>query len=63
MYEEKLACDRYSLPAGKCVALLVVSDNSATGVPLAGRSEELQKVYEHARCVILPDMIYKIAGL
>ncbi|MGM9618299.1 MAG: hypothetical protein ACI3W8_00460 [Oscillospiraceae bacterium] len=45
------------------VALLVVSDNSATGVPLVGRSEEMQRIYEHARCVVLPDLIYKIAGL
>ncbi|HKM04883.1 MAG TPA: hypothetical protein VJZ04_09930 [Lachnospiraceae bacterium] len=45
------------------IALLVVSDNSSTGVPLVGRSEEIQKVYEHSRCVILPDLIYKIAKL
>lgn len=42
------------------VALLVVSDNSSTGVPLAGRSDEIQERYEHSRCVILPDLIYKI---
>lgn len=45
------------------VALLIVSDNSATGVPLVGRSEEIQQVYEHSRSVILPDIIYKIARL
>ena len=45
------------------IALLVVSDNSATGVPLVGRSEEVQKRYDHARCEILPDMICKIASL
>lgn len=45
------------------IALLVVSDNSSTGVPLIGRSEEVQKVYDHSRCVVLPDMIYKIAKL
>lgn len=44
------------------VALLVVSDNSATGVPLVGRDEKIQEVYEHSRRVILPDMIYRIAG-
>lgn len=43
------------------VALLVVSDNSSTGVPLVGRDEKIQEVYEYSRCVILPDMIYKIA--
>jgi len=42
------------------IALLVVSDNSATGVPLVGRSEEVQKVYEHSRKVVLIDLIYKI---
>lgn len=45
------------------IALLVVSDNSATGVPLVGRSAEAEANYNHARCVILPDMICKIAGL
>ncbi|MDE7018356.1 MAG: hypothetical protein K2P65_12460 [Lachnospiraceae bacterium] len=45
------------------IALLVVSDNSATGVPLVGRSEEMQKIYDHSRCVVLPDMICKIARL
>ena len=43
------------------IALLVVSDNSATGIPLVGRSEEIQEVYEYSRCVVLPDIIYKIA--
>lgn len=45
------------------IALLVVSDNSSTGVPLVGRSEEMQKVYEYSRCVILPDLICKIAKM
>ena len=43
------------------VALLVVSDNSATGVPLVGRSDEVQEIYDRARRVILPDLIYRIA--
>lgn len=43
------------------VALLVVSDNSATGIPLVGRNEEMMKVYEHSKFVVLPDIIYKIA--
>lgn len=42
------------------VALLVVSDNSATGIPLVGRSEEVQEVYDRARKEILIDMIYII---
>ena len=45
------------------IALLVVSDNSATGVPLVGRSEEVQAIYDRSRCEILPDMICKIASL
>ena len=45
------------------VALLVVSDNSATGVPLVGRSEEIQRKYEHSRCQVLPDIIYRIAKM
>lgn len=42
------------------IALLVVSDNSATGVPLVGRSEEIQKIYEYSRKVVLIELIYKI---
>ena len=42
------------------IALLVVSDNSATGVPLVGRSEEIQKIYEYSRKVLLIELIYKI---
>lgn len=48
------------LPA---IALLVVSDNSAAGVPLVGRSEEIQRIYEYSRKVVLIDLIYKIACL
>ena len=43
------------------IAILVVSDNSATGIPIAGRTEEMQKIYEYSKFVVLPDMIYKIA--
>lgn len=43
------------------IALLVVSDNSATGVPLVGRSDDLQAQYEYARTVVLPELIYRIA--
>ncbi len=45
------------------IALLVVSDNSSTGVPLVGRTEEIQKVYEHSRSVVLPDLIERIVKL
>lgn len=44
------------------IALLVVSDNSATGVPLVGRSDELQAQYEYARTVVLPELIDRIAA-
>ena len=47
------------LPA---IALLVVSDNSATGVPLVGRDEETERVYEYSRKVVLVDLICKIVG-
>jgi len=42
------------------IALLVVSDNSATGIPLVGRSDEVQEIYDRARRVVLPDLIYRI---
>ena len=45
------------------IALLVVSDNSASGVPLVGRSEEVQKVYDYARKVVLMDLIKEITLL
>ncbi len=45
------------------IALLVVSDNSATGIPLVGRSEEIQKIYEHSRTVVLPELIVKTVKL
>ncbi len=45
------------------IALLVVSDNSATGVPLVGRSGEIQERYERARCVILPELICRISRM
>ena len=44
------------------VALLVVSDNSAAGVPLVGRTKEQQQRYEYGRSVVLPDMILALAG-
>lgn len=55
----KLA-ELFDVPA---IALLIVSDNSATGKPLLGRSEELNQKYNFARSHIIPDMIYKIAKM
>ena len=49
----------FEVPA---VALLVVSDNSASGKPLLGRGEELDARYHHARSRIVPDLICAIAA-
>ena len=43
------------------IALLAVSDNSATDVPLLGRGEELAQKYINTRSDIIPDMIFRIA--
>ena len=43
------------------IALLVVSDNSASGAPLVGRTDEQQGKYDYGRNVILPDMILTLA--
>jgi purine-nucleoside phosphorylase len=43
------------------IALLAVSDNSATGVPLLGRVGEAQDKYHYTRSIIIPDMIFRIA--
>lgn len=48
----------FEVPA---IALLIVSDNSATGQPLLGRNEAQQKKYNDGRKIIIPDLIYKIA--
>ena len=53
-----LVADLLEVPA---VALLIVSDNSATGKPLVGRNEEQQKKFNDGRMRIIPDMIYKLA--
>lgn len=45
------------------VALLVVSDNSASGVALVGRNDEQQERYDKARKVVLPNLIVDIAGM
>lgn len=44
------------------VALLVVSDNSATGAPLLGRGADIDKAYKRVRGSVVPDMICKIAA-
>lgn len=54
-----LMADLMEIPT---VALLVVSDNSATGVALVGRTDEEQERYDYGRKIILPDMIIKIAA-
>lgn len=54
-----LMTDLFEIPG---IALLVVSDNSASGAPLVGRSNEQQKLYDYGKCVILPDMILSIAA-
>ncbi len=51
--------DLFDVPA---IALLAVSDNSATGDPLLGRGEELEAAYHNTRSNIVPDMVFKIAG-
>ena len=49
--------DLFEVPA---VALLAVSDNSATGTPLLGRQEPSMD-YRLARGLAIPDLIYHIA--
>ena len=53
-----LMTDLFEVPG---IALLVVSDNSASGAALVGRNEEQQKQYDYGRTVILPDMILTLA--
>ncbi len=45
------------------IALLVVSDNSASGTALIGRTEEEEARYDHGRKVILPRVILRIAAM
>lgn len=54
-----LMADLLEIPS---IALLVVSDNSATGVALVGRTEEEQKKYDEGRNSVLPEMILTVAG-
>lgn len=54
-----LMTDLFEIPG---IALLVVSDNSASGAALVGRTQEQQKQYDFGRNVILPDMILTLAA-
>ena len=45
------------------VALLVVSDNSATGAALVGRTEAEEEKYANGRHIALPQMILKVASI
>ena len=40
--------------------LLVVSDNSAAGIPLLGRSKEQDEKYYSVRQNILPELIFEL---
>lgn len=51
--------DLFELPG---IALLVISDNSASGVALVGRTENEQLRYDYGRKVVLPDMILALAA-
>lgn len=54
-----LMADLLEVPSA---ALLVVSDNSATGAALVGRTEEEQAKYDYGRNEVLPDIILTVAG-
>ncbi|MBO4696007.1 MAG: hypothetical protein J5643_01855 [Lachnospiraceae bacterium] len=54
-----LMTDLFEIPG---VALLVVSDNSATGAALVGRTEAEERFYDRGRKVVMPDMILALAG-
>lgn len=47
----------------RAIALLVVSDNSASGNPLVGRTEEQKKLYNVTRTQIIPQIIVNIAKM
>ncbi len=52
-----LMADLMEIPA---IALLVVSDNSATGVPLVGRTEAEQECFNRARRELLPKIMTEL---
>lgn len=45
------------------IALLAVSDNSASGAALIGRNEDEQATYDRCRKEIIPELIYEIARM
>lgn len=45
------------------IALLAVSDNSATGDPLVARTEEQKRLYNITRKQVIPQIIMDIAGM
>ena len=55
-----LMADLLEIPT---VALLVISDNSATGAALVGRTEEEQEKYDYGRNEVLPEMILRTAEI
>lgn len=55
-----LMADLLEIPAA---ALLVVSDNSATGSALVGRTEEEEDIYNYSRNTVLPDLILKVTNM
>lgn len=55
-----LMADLLEIPT---VALLVVSDNSATGAALVGRTEAEEEKYNYGRNIVLPQMILKVAAV
>lgn len=55
-----LMAELLEIPA---IALLVVSDNSASGVPLVGRTEQQQEYFNERKLTVFPDMIMAVAGM
>ena len=55
-----LMAELLEIPA---IALLVVSDNSASGVPLVGRTEHQQEYFNERKLTVFPDMIMAVAGM
>ncbi len=47
----------------KAIALLAVSDNSASGEPLVGKSEEQEQTYNMGRKILIPRLLKKIANM
>ena len=45
------------------VALLAVSDNSATGDPLLARTDTQKTAYNHCRRQVIPKLLFEIARM